>query len=186
MSTEEVFKKLSGHMLEGMMLHEQLANYFNFLALEGYKRCHEYHYLEETNAHRMVQEYYINHFNKLLPWIRPNTTDIIPQSWYPHVRQDVDEGTRREGIRGGLGRWRDWEAETKRLYQDLFGALLSIGEIAVSEVLRELVADVDGELAEAEELFLECSAVSFDLAVIVPDQGKKFKEYSKKIKKIDF
>ena len=184
MSAEEIFLRLVAHMLEGMMLHEQLADYFDFLALKGYGCCHEYHYLEETKSHREIQRYYIEHYNKILPQPRLNITDIIPQSWLPHVRQDVDESAKREGVRGGLGRWRDWERETKRLYQDLYGALMSIGEFAAAEKLRELVVDVDGELSEAEDMYREASAVNFDMTVLIPDQEVKYKKYSKKLSRV--
>ena len=186
MSPEEIFGQLIAHMLEGMMTHEQLANYFDFLALKGYRRCHEYHYLEETKDHRDIQGYYISHYGRLLPDPRLNITEIIPQSWYSHVRQDVDRATKQEAVQNGLQRWRSWEYETKRLYQSLYGALLSIGEMAAAEKVGGLVADVDEELAEAEQMYLEALSVGFDLTVIMPDQKEKYKEYSKKLKDIDF
>jgi hypothetical protein len=48
MAAEKIFIELNQHMLKGLMFHEELANYFSFLALEGYSYCHEYHYKEES------------------------------------------------------------------------------------------------------------------------------------------
>ena len=48
MVIEEIFAKLKNHMLEGMVFHDQMSRYYDFLNLKGYKRCHEYHYFEET------------------------------------------------------------------------------------------------------------------------------------------
>ena len=44
MTIEEIFGRISQHMIRGMMTHDQLASYYDFLGLRGYKRCHEYHY----------------------------------------------------------------------------------------------------------------------------------------------
>ena len=63
MTVEEIFKKLLSHQIKGVMTHEQLANYYDFMSLHGYKRCHEYHAKREFNAMRKLQRYYINHFN---------------------------------------------------------------------------------------------------------------------------
>ena len=49
MTVEEIFSKISQRMIGGLMFHEQMSNYYDFLNLRGYKKCHEYHYLEETN-----------------------------------------------------------------------------------------------------------------------------------------
>lgn len=59
MTVEEIFSKISAHMIEGMMFHEQMCNYYDFLGLHGYKRCHEYHYLCETIEHRKLERFYI-------------------------------------------------------------------------------------------------------------------------------
>ena len=35
MTVEEIFSDLSKHMIEGLMAHSQLSDYFGFLGLEG-------------------------------------------------------------------------------------------------------------------------------------------------------
>lgn len=37
MQVIDAFAKVSDHMIEGMMMHEQMADYHNFLGLEGFK-----------------------------------------------------------------------------------------------------------------------------------------------------
>ena len=46
MTIKEIYAQIAEHMIKGMMIHEQLANYYDFLGLKGYKRCHEYHYMK--------------------------------------------------------------------------------------------------------------------------------------------
>ena len=48
MTVEEIFGKIVQHQIKGLMIHEQLSNYYDFLGLSGYKRFHECHYYEEN------------------------------------------------------------------------------------------------------------------------------------------
>ena len=54
MTVEEIFSKVSAHMIKGMMIHDQLASYYDFLNLHGFKRCHDYHYNKEAKAYRAL------------------------------------------------------------------------------------------------------------------------------------
>ena len=63
MTVEEIYADVAAHMIEGLMIHEQLANYYDFLGLGGYKRCHEYHYIEESVKYRGLYRYFINQKN---------------------------------------------------------------------------------------------------------------------------
>lgn len=63
----DVFAKVSDHLIDGMMMHEQMADYYNFLGLDGFKRLHEYHFLCETISMRRIHRYFIDHCNQLLP-----------------------------------------------------------------------------------------------------------------------
>ena len=48
MTVEQIFSEIINHMVKGLMVHEHLANYYDFLGLQGYRQCHEYHYKEES------------------------------------------------------------------------------------------------------------------------------------------
>ena len=65
MNSEELFAKISAHMVKGIMFHAQMADYYDFLGLRGYKRMHEYHYFEESMMFRALHRYYINNYCKL-------------------------------------------------------------------------------------------------------------------------
>ena len=59
MELKEIYSNIVSHMIKGMMIHAQLADYYDFLGLQGYKRCHEYHYMKESCAYRGVSRYFI-------------------------------------------------------------------------------------------------------------------------------
>ena len=185
MTVEEIFSQLINHLLSGMMVHESFANYYDFLGLKGYKECHEYHHFEETCSYRNMYSYYIEHFDRLIAAGQLEIPNIIPGFWYGHTRQEVDANTKKEGVKSGMNGWVNWERDTKKLYENAYNDLVSIGEIAASEQVRRLALDVDGELEEAESLLLNLSAVNYDLDVIIPEQEKEYKKYRKKIKNLD-
>ena len=54
MTTGEIFSKIAAHMIEGLMFHQQMANYYEFLGLEGYAQCHGYRYMEESCNFQMI------------------------------------------------------------------------------------------------------------------------------------
>ena len=181
MTVEEIFSKISAHMIQGMMIHEQFANYYDFLGLKGYKRCHEYHYLDETCSYRGICRYYINHYNKIIPDVEIDAPEIIPSSWYNYTRQDVDAGTKRNAVKTGLQTWRDWEIKTKKLYEQMYKELMAIDEVAGACKVKQLIIDVDCELKKVERYHLNKEATNYDMSGIIAEQHKKHNKYQKKI-----
>lgn len=74
----DVFAKVSDHLIDGMMMHEQMADYYNFLGLDGFKRLHEYHFFCETISMRRIHRYFVDHCNQLLPMANTKHIDVIP------------------------------------------------------------------------------------------------------------
>lgn len=184
MTVEEIYSELAAHKIKGMMLHENLANYYDFLGLKGYKRCHEYHFLEETCSFRKLNRYYINHHNKLISKKDIEPIKIIPDSWYRATRMDVDNGTKRNAIKSGLTMWHDWEKETKKLYEKMYKELMDIGEVASALYVKDCICDVDEELKSVERYMLNKMAIDFDLAVIIPEQHDWHQKYKCKTKSV--
>ena len=82
MSVVENFSRMASHMVNGMMVHEQLINAYLFLGLKGYAECHKYHYLEETKSYISLCEYSVEHFDQIITArINPDgIPEIIPIS----------------------------------------------------------------------------------------------------------
>lgn len=184
MTVDEIFSKIVEHQIEGLMLHEQLANFYDFLNLHGYKRCHEYHYLEECCIMRTTQRYYLNHFNKLIKVSDVKDPEIIPTSWYNYNRWDVDSGTRKNALKSGITAWVDWEKSTKKLYQEMYKELCDIDEIAAACKIKSLVMDVDCELKYAEREAIKLKSIDYDLNSVYLCQDEMHKKYKEKTKEI--
>lgn len=152
----DVFAKVSDRMIDGMMMHEQMADYYNFLGSDGFKRLHEHHFLCETISMRRIHRYLIDHCNQLLPVANTKHIDVIPIEWC------------------------EWEHETKELYAKSAKDLYDAGEVAAAHVICELVRDVDDECKHADRLALNLRAVDYDMQVIVPMQHELHEKYRKK------
>ena len=170
MNTSEVFAKLKAHALEGMVFHDEMARYFSFLSLEGYKEEQIDHYLDETHGYRCLCNYYLDHYDALIPQTPMNRPDVIPESWYRYKRQDVDAGTKKNAVKTALHKWEEWETETKDLYEEMCVELLNIGEIAAEQFLKSYVKDVDCELCAIKKKLIELETVGYDITYILSQQ----------------
>ena len=182
MTIEEIFAHLNTHMIEGLMTHAQLSDYYDFLGLKGYAICHNYHFYSEGVNYRKVSNYFLTHYQKLIPEQFIPNPKVIPESWYNYTRQDVDEQVRKAAIQTSLDRWEHWESETKKLYETLYQELISMEEIASACYVRDLILDVSEELKDAQQIKLENKAIDFDIVTIMERQDYLYRKYKRKIK----
>lgn len=171
MSIQEIFSQLSGHMIKGLMVHEQLANYYDFLGLNGFRIEHEHQYIEESSSYRSLCHFYVNHYNRLIEESRVENPKIIPDSWYRYSRFDVDSTTKRNGIENGFKEWKNWETETRQVYESLYCELFKMGEISASMFVQKLIEDVENELKRIDKEILELKATSYDMTYIMELQN---------------
>ena len=57
MTVEEIFSRMKAHALEGMVFHDEMARYFDFLNLCGYRECHKCHYEDETEGYYVLYNF---------------------------------------------------------------------------------------------------------------------------------
>lgn len=181
MTIEEIYSKISAHMIEGMMTHEGLANYYDFLGLHGFKRVSEYYYIGETINHRRLNRYFINHHGKLIPEERVDNPVVIPESWYKYRREDVDTQTKRNAVKAGIERWVTWERETKTFLEEMCNQLYSIDAVADSIYIKSFICDVDKELKKAERCWIKMLSCNYDIIYILDLQDELHEKYKKKM-----
>lgn len=181
MNVDEIFMKLSEHAIRGVMFHENMTDYFDFLNLHGYKRMSEYHACCEMKGMRKLHTYYLNHYNKLIKESKFEGGGVIPEKWYQHTRQDVDMNTKRSAVKEGFTKWRDWEKETKKLYSDMYKELTELGEIASAMKVAEYVEDVDKELKWVERKLIELQSTDYSIQFIIDEQQFYHEFYKKKM-----
>lgn len=183
MNIEEIFTKLASHMWKGINIHKAMMEAYDFLALKGYSKCQEYHYLEEINDYSNLLHFYMHNYQKLIKVDQPDELNIIPQSWYKYTREDVDANTRRSSVKDLMTKWIDWEHSTKLLYQEAYRELDALNDIAAASFIQDYIINVTQELNLAQQKKLELDAINYDVVEIIDEQSSYYHKYCKKIKK---
>lgn len=182
MAIDAVFNKVASHLVEGIMVHDEMANAYDFLGLYGFAKCHDYHHLMETCAYRAVSHYYSTHYHKLLTIDTQQRQTIIPETWRKYSTMDVDVATRRTAVKELMTKWVEWERETKKVFQEARQALYNEGEIAAALELDQLILDVDDELIHAEKKLIKLESIGYDITEIIDWQQPMYKKYKKAMK----
>ena len=179
MTNEEIFNKLASHMIEGIMIHDEMSRAYSFLGLEGFSLCHNSHHIEETHNYMHLCQYYSNHYHKLIELEEIPQPKIIPAAWNKYTTMDVDINTKREAVQAMMEKWVTWERDTKKLYQEMYQALWANGEIASVQKISCFICDVDKELEHAEKKWIQLKTVNYDINTIFHYEDamkKKYKE----------
>jgi len=184
MQTSDIFAKIRGRLVAGVMFHADMSNYFDFLNLHGFEKMHEYHLFEETAELRSVERYYTEHFNALIPSTQTEKVDVIPEFWLNHTRSDMSADAKRRAVRDGMAKWIDWETKSKALYGQHYEELCNDGEIAAAMKVGELICGVDDELKHAHNLMLTLEGVSYYMGDIIAMQDKLHEKFKGKMRKI--
>lgn len=179
MSIEEVFKELSARFVEGMMFHDKMNAYFNFLFMEGYAELHKYHFMEETKGYRDVQDFHFQHFGRFIEEKRIEFKSPIPENWLRYTRKDVDTAEKKNGVKAGFEKWHKWESDTHALCGRLYREALDNDELETSEYIKKIMEDVSREIIKAEEEILRLSGSGYDMAYVMERQERLKKAYKK-------
>lgn len=180
----EVFSTINSRQITALMFHDEMADLFDFLGLRGFKRMHEYQYLVESAEHRALKRYYLNHHNALLIEEDLEPIDVIPDDWYQYTRMDVTPAVRKQSVQRAMEQYREWESDTKKLYEKCCAYLVAWQNIADFNKVNDLVQDVDMELKYLERLCIELKAVEYDCSYIEILQDKYHEKYEEKSKDI--
>lgn len=183
MTVEEIFESIAAHMVDGLMFHSDMVSYFHFLGFYGYKECQDYHYIEESKNHMDLCEYYMDRYDRLIPQ-KINFSSPIPQKWYQYSKDEVDKSTRKAAIMNGFSKWVEWETDTLKFLEKMYGALLDLDEYASARFIGHYIDDVTEELNGAKRKYLELKSIDFDMTVIIEEQDQMVEEYKKKKKKV--
>lgn len=172
MAAGDIFAKLSQHMVQGIMFHEGMVDYYNFMNLPGYAACHCWHAKCEAKSRRALREWYIRHCGRLVPHHANSAQDVIPANWYNYTQMEVSPSDIQKAVRDGLEKWVEWETQTKAMYENAYSALMQEGHIAAACFVRDLVLDVSEELATAQRYLLNKKAGGYDIGAILSEQDK--------------
>lgn len=210
-----LYSELINRMKQGVEMHEQLADYYAFLNLPGYQKCHEYQMLCELLTYRKAKDMYLKEYNKL---VQPNyayanmpasmnnmansgsnngnsnmamnrgknyAMEVIPQNWYNYTRYDVDASTKRNAVKEGFKKWIDYENETKQYLNQMVKQLEQLDENTAAKKLETLIEHVEKEIATAEDKIMNLESTGYDMSYILQQQEGLKQKYAKKIREMN-
>lgn len=181
-SVDDVFAEINARQIAALMMHDQMADYFDFLGLSGYKRLHLYQYFAESKERRDVAHYYINHHGKLIPDRFEGNVQMIPESWRSANRMSVGKSTKQKAVEDGFSVYLGWEQATKDVYQKYATALREQGYVADAIFVDRLVEDVDNELERLERIITNLITSGYDPVYILESQKELHDKYKKKMR----
>ena len=170
MVIEEIFSKLLTHMATGLIFHNQSANAYAFLKLNGYWKNQEGHYFEESKNYREFQNFILSHYNKIIQEEKVENLEVIPSNWYKHLSEDVDTNTKREAVRDLFKKWINWETETTELLKESYNELRKLNELYAAEKVLELLKETTDELMAAKNEMIILETVNYDIVFIAERQ----------------
>lgn len=181
---EEIYAEINARMIAALMFHSQMADYFDFLGLRGYKCLHEYQYVSEGKERCELNRYYINHHNRMIPDRYEGSVQMIPEGWKNANRISVGKSTKQKAVEDGFNEYRQWESDTKALYEKYAVTLRDDGHIADALRVEMLVDDVDGELKCLERMLVDLISAGYDMVYIVESQNSIHDRYKRKTAKV--
>lgn len=185
MNVIEIFSELSTHMIQGMMVHESLMNSYRYLALPGYAKCHEYHYMEETVGHVRLLEFATNRYGALIPPGQPHDPEIIPADWYLLKSWAIPIMDQKpKAVASAINTWINWERKTLSLYEECYSELLSMNETDAANFVNKYINDVSSELVYAQNERLAKESMDYDIPSIIEEQKAYEKRFAKKLRKL--
>lgn len=165
MNAGEIFAEISSTMVEGMMFHHDMCDYFTFLGMPDMANLHEERFRAESEGMMDIHRYYIEHYNMLVSQSKVDSSSHLPTSWYGATRFKVDNGTRKSAVQQAMEKWIEWERKVKKKYESHYKELMEMDEVASACKVKCLVMDVSDELKHAENLYLKFATSNFMPAV---------------------
>lgn len=207
---QQLYSELIDRMKQGVEMHEQLADYYGFLNLPGYQKCHEYQMLCELLTYRKAKDAYMKEYNQLVPISNMmngmanmaanngmnnmnngnnngnyNYREVIPQTWYKYTRYDVDSGTKRTAVKDGFKKWVDYEKDTKQFLTNMVQRLEQQNDRESARKLDYLIDHVQKEIETAEEKMMALENSGYDMNYILQQQEPLKMKYAEKIRKLN-
>lgn len=177
---EEIYLKLDEHMQKALGIHEQLADYFCFLGLQGFKRKLEYQYMCEVAGKRKLHHKYINMHHKIIPMRQVEVPRIIPSDWSRYTTNDVNDNVLPKFVKSAMTQYKEWEERTKQLYEEVWQECINYGMTADAEYISDLVEDVTKEIKKVNRMCEQLNGTGYDSVAIHNMQDKYHEKYKKK------
>lgn len=181
MCAAEIFQQISKRQVQALMFHDQMYDLFGFLNLKGFRQWHRHQYKTESDQFLNTKEYLMSTCNRLLDISDAGQPKLyIPESWYEYTRFEVTPQLIKQYTELAFNKYKDWEEDTKRIYEEFSKSLLDMGNVADAEMVNCLIKDVTCELNDLYGVLLRLKAVNYDIIYMLDMQPEFLDKYNEK------
>jgi hypothetical protein len=181
MTAKEIFSEINRRQIIAQMFHREMAIYFSFLGLQGFKRQQEYRYRCEASENVNMLFWIIDHHNMLIETADIPSVSIIPKEWLTVSRLNVGQNTKTTSAKSAFDSWREWEEETLHLYEQYAKMLMESGDMEDCCKVNQLMKNTGCELKRLERQIEEYQLVGYDPVYLAEIQKKMHDKYKKKM-----
>lgn len=160
-------QEIQDHIITGLMFHSDMANYYDFLGLKGYKRLHEEQAFIEMVRLRIMQRYLINKHHILPNDLSTKSYNAIPKEWFRVTAMQIDEEIAQKGVKDGMAKYLDWETVTLDFYTKTATVLAKNGEITLYRMICGIIEETDEELKDITRTIKNLEKVGYDMEYVI-------------------
>ena len=164
---KEVIQKIIVHQAEGIVFHDMMTDYFDFLGLDGFMKLHEHQAVEEACEYREMKEFFMK------------APSVIPNDWQKHKTTEINAASVRTLTKNAFDLYLKWEKETRELYKECAKALKDECIECYYKIL-ELLDDVEKEIRNLEDMIVDLQVSDYDARSITKMQCKLKREFKYK------
>ena len=176
-------QKVQKITLENLMIHDEMANFFNFLNLQGYKRWHENEHLENITKNRLINRFIIS--KGYLPLNVQNTEqfNIIPAEWHTHNMTEVSGKYTLEVTKQSFKDYLERMLFSKNATEEIAVHFSKHGDLATYKFLSDMVEHFDKDIKYLTR-YVSCLNKAESVDYIMEKQDKMHDEFRDELKDI--
>ena len=158
-----IMKETYDHIMNGVIMHSNMVDFYDFLHLKGFRKWQEHNVEEEFCHVTEIQHHFIKRHHMMIPPYEEHfTSGVIPTSWYDHSAIEVTKDDIVREVKRSLHEYLDWERKTQIFLKEKTKELIELDAFAEYMDLRELEENVACEIHYLENLIIELESVGYD------------------------
>lgn len=182
MNEKDIFADVLRNVLEGLMFHNQMIMYFDYLGLTGFADLQRQRFKDENQEMVSLQRYYVECYGLIPNEANVEARNYIPPEWWEDDRTLITAERKREFVKFGIETWRDWEVKSKARYSKAYFDLDGVRDAGATERLGILVQHVERELRYVSGLMTKLRGCDYDMIAMVEMDRCVMKDYKRFMK----
>lgn len=159
---EKVFCRIKSRSVKGLMIHNDLFEYFTYLGLQGFACEQRCRYIDESIEYVYMEEWYINHYGTFIPETDFVIEKIIPDSLRSHGREMLSNDEVLTDVFNALTDWTSWEFDNKVGLEEDYCLLVASGDICGAKFILDRIENAGKEYVLSNQRKMEVSRCTLD------------------------